>query len=219
MDPAVWGPITWDVLFAVARDAPRSECIALFEHIRYLLPCPHCKKSYASYIERIPPASSITDDDQHNAIRWLWTVKDMVNQHLGKQFLSFGVLKQRCITRTTYCSEWDAIDMCIMFALCVDTDDGARALAQCIPIIRSVVQTKSAAAVHIVNAPEEAISPATLWRHFLDCKITMLKYHDLPMQSRDDLKTQYDLARTPTTTNTTEVKHKSKRSRRRLTFR
>ena len=106
MDPNVWGPPFWDLLFTCCFNCPTScqtDLIHLFWLIEYIMPCSHCRRSYAMYRKDLKPSSIITKDNQISASQWLWTMHDMVNQKLGKICISFEKLKKRhnsyqCVT-------------------------------------------------------------------------------------------------------------------------
>lgn len=96
IDPNVWGPPLWDLLFSlIFRSDEKS--VADLQHIFVLLekvmPCSHCRRSYALYRKQLRPTSVVTDTD--SAALWLWTIHDMVNQKLGKICISYDKLVKR----------------------------------------------------------------------------------------------------------------------------
>ena len=90
MDPNLWGPACWRLMFAATFKLPRARCLALFDALRYLLPCVHCRRSYRHYLERFPPELAINASPEA-AARFAWVVKDSVNGKLGASALPFSV--------------------------------------------------------------------------------------------------------------------------------
>ena len=98
MDPNVWGPPLWDLLFTLAFRVPaakREALVKLFVSLEKVIPCQHCRRSYTMYAKQIRPAAVITPDVQDSAAMWLWTIHDMVNQKLGKIAISFDKIQKR----------------------------------------------------------------------------------------------------------------------------
>lgn len=98
MDPNVWGPPLWDMLFSISFHAP-AESYPDLQHIFVLLekvmPCSHCRRSYSMYRKQLKPTTCIRKTDPSSAPIWLWTIHDMVNQKLGKICISFDKLQKR----------------------------------------------------------------------------------------------------------------------------
>ena len=55
MNAAIWGTKMWDTLFTGALYLSPAESVDMFTILTHVLPCTHCRRSYAHYIERHPP--------------------------------------------------------------------------------------------------------------------------------------------------------------------
>lgn len=116
-DPNVWGPPLWDTLFTFCfHTGPGSlpDIRFIFNLLDSLLPCPHCRRSYALYRKKVNSISSIQEEEDDAAAKWLWTIHDLVNQKLGKICISFEALKRRHHVMQMLTS-----DMIILNLLCV----------------------------------------------------------------------------------------------------
>jgi hypothetical protein len=98
MDPLIWGPPVWTWLTSMAfrcyDESNRQDVLCILTSLSECLPCPHCRVSYASYCERIVP-TVVIDGNQDSALKWVWTIHDMVNQKLGKPCLAYSKLTRR----------------------------------------------------------------------------------------------------------------------------
>lgn len=95
MDPDVWGPPLWDLLFTVAfQSRDRARVVTLFGLLEKVIPCRACRRSYAQCLQ-CHAMSHIREGRPDSAAIWLWTIHDMVNQKLGKTAISFEKVKKR----------------------------------------------------------------------------------------------------------------------------
>ena len=118
MDPNVWGPPMWDMLFTLAFKTPQTEVEKLqtiFALLEKVIPCQHCRRSYTLYRKQVRPTISIRSGEIDSAAMWLWTIHDMVNQKLGKICIDFDKLKKRHLTFSQLTNDWSMLDLfCIM---------------------------------------------------------------------------------------------------------
>ena len=89
--PRSWGPPLWNFLFVYAFRASTDKEVRTFRQIcallRRTLPCDDCRSSYNEiYAAEPPPAAN----QRQACARWLWRVKDCVNQKLEKPFVPFS---------------------------------------------------------------------------------------------------------------------------------
>lgn len=77
VNPHVWGPVAWQILFATLRDcdkiAKRRKWSTMLENFIKLLPCPKCRNHAATYL-RTTPLPSVDDA----GFDWLWKFKTAV---------------------------------------------------------------------------------------------------------------------------------------------
>lgn len=98
MDPAIWGPPLWDILFTCAIKIRTVDDQILFtrviQHVRWLLPCANCRTSFNAYLDQYPLPCT-PSCDLKVATRWLWCCKDSVNQKLKKPYRTYKEAMRR----------------------------------------------------------------------------------------------------------------------------
>lgn len=103
MNPAIWGPIVWNILTDIARHADlthtREFIIEFVKILGQLLPCKYCRESYAQYTTSIPIDKFM--EKGGTAVAWVWQIHNMVNRKLNKPDLPFFIFEQR-IEAVTY---------------------------------------------------------------------------------------------------------------------
>ena len=98
IDPNIWGPPMWNMLFTFAfalREDSLVPLQRLFLLLEHLLPCAECRRSYIVFRARLDPGALITLSDSNSAAKWLWSIHDMVNQKLGKLAIGYEQLETR----------------------------------------------------------------------------------------------------------------------------
>ena len=107
MNPYLWGPALWQALFACAWNANNDQGVLLHrllaELLPLLIPCEKCRahfhKKQPIVLKNMAKATKMTTpprpDAPERAFRWLWHLKDQVNQTLGTRSISMDDLTQR----------------------------------------------------------------------------------------------------------------------------
>lgn len=115
MDPNIWGPCVWSILFFISSKTDLSKnysyIIKLYTDIQRMLPCSHCRRHYATYILQLPPNKNVKSNEKESAVEWLWTIHDMVNQNLGKYCMDYEKVIKRMNFMTSVISDTDIVDM------------------------------------------------------------------------------------------------------------
>jgi hypothetical protein len=118
MDPNIWGPCVWSILFFISTKVDLNNnydsLIRLYNDIKSLLPCSHCRRHYSTYILQLPPNVNIKADKENSAVEWLWTIHDMVNQNLGKYCMNYEKVIKRMKFMTSVISDTDIVDMIVL---------------------------------------------------------------------------------------------------------
>lgn len=117
MDPNVWGPVTWDVLFTLSLRCASThfaELSTLYRLLEHVLPCPSCRRSYI-VTRKALVAPTAADPD--SCVRWLWSVHDVVNQKLGKVCITLDALRLKHATLSPIVSDGNILDVLVVFAL------------------------------------------------------------------------------------------------------
>lgn len=112
IDPGVWGPPLWDMLFCFAYKLPPHIASDALHNIAKLLekvlPCQHCRRSYILHAKQY---KFNTD----NPAQWLWTIHDMVNQNLGKNCITYDKVQDKHQLFTCMTHPLNVVDLlCIM---------------------------------------------------------------------------------------------------------
>lgn len=188
MDPAVWGPACWRLVFTASFKLPKARCVQMFDALRYVLPCTHCRKSYRMYLQRLPPEVGI---DATSAAKYAWTVKDYVNGKLGTSPLAFSVLCARHEVFTAPVSRMDVVDLLCCMAMQVEDDAQVGAYETFAGVMGDLVAAcGERLAVHLpLDAKFQ--SPATLWLHAMKVKNALCAEVGQPTLTREGMVTRY----------------------------
>lgn len=92
IDPAIWGPVFWDMLFDAAhlamdptvREKHMDDFVAFFTKAQLFFPCIGCRKHYEAYLDQCCEPLSCADLGQE----FLFPLKNSVNRKLGRPELS-----------------------------------------------------------------------------------------------------------------------------------
>ena len=123
IDPNVWGPMTWDLLFFIAfhydnNDKTQYKKLQqLFHLLETMLPCSHCRRHYALNKKEVPPLTTIKKGDPDSAPAWLWILKDMNHQVLGKVCIDYMTLKKKHKGLTCIVSDLNMMDTILFMFL------------------------------------------------------------------------------------------------------
>lgn len=91
-----WGPAAWDMLFNIALNVDLTKdhtkdaaSIRFFNGLGLMLPCQYCVDYYAIILKQMPIENVIgasrKKDDPYACFRWLYLVKNKVNEKLIRQ--------------------------------------------------------------------------------------------------------------------------------------
>lgn len=92
-----WGPPAWKFLFSMvagtfpvkvdstnkAHSKIVSSFHSMFKSLENTLPCIYCRESYKIFLKELP--MSEFSDSRKNMMKWLYLIRDRVNQKLMKQ--------------------------------------------------------------------------------------------------------------------------------------
>tara|TARA_A100001015_G_scaffold23936_1_gene27072 strand:+ start:2371 stop:2934 length:564 start_codon:yes stop_codon:yes gene_type:complete len=96
MDPELWGPPIWSLLFSISFRAKTENILDISEALKLLeklIPCPSCKAHYIvnrKKWDRLFPHINLT-----NIKKWLWNMKNDVNRLTHKKSITFSELEKR----------------------------------------------------------------------------------------------------------------------------
>lgn len=152
----------WDTLFMGAFRLDPKATVAALQDMAHVVPCVHCRRSYAHYVERNPPAAC--GESEEDVARWLWAVHDLVNIKLNKRAtcIPFSIVQTRHAVFTTWCSPFDPIDLLALIALQVETAEQAEAYHRLAPYFQSISVLCGAPKVSTAAPPCAA---KDLWKH------------------------------------------------------
>ena len=210
MDPNIWGPKVWDVLFSCAFEMPKERSHEFFTEMKHLIPCIHCLRSYVHFCTRLDPMLCI-NEDKDSAAKWLWTIHDMVNQKLNKPCIPFSTLVNRRKTFTSYTAVYDVMDVCMLLAIQAKTPEATSALAKILVDFKYAINPKKFRPF-LTAAPPQSIDPDKLWCHILACKNNLHMHLEEPIVTHEAAILQYSHSQLPANAS---VKPLSSRRRRR----
>lgn len=197
MDPSVWGVHFWDVLVCAAVELPPARSRRLFELMREVLPCKHCRSSYRTFLQKFDPANVIVDGDSASALRFVWTIHDYVNQKLGHRSMAFSLLKARTATFTQCASAADVVDALALMALQVETQEECEAYAEAAAVLCELASRLDEQPSCWVHVGPDIRSPQFIWVHALGCRNALHASRGKPSMSRDAFLAQYKNGRAP----------------------
>lgn len=115
----------WDMLFVLAfrMDETRGpEALADFSQLcrdlEHALPCDACKQSYGKFLARVPPSFEKRSD----VSKWLWTVKDMVNQKLNRPYVPYATVRDKYARFRTLVGDSTPLELVL---LCMQHNDAS----------------------------------------------------------------------------------------------
>lgn len=99
VQPALWGPAAWQMLFACTWNCPDhliSDLRRLVEITGALLPCLKCRQHFARHVVRVDRRTA-RPVHPRDMLFWLWCLKDEVNRELRRPSIRYDDLTQRFI--------------------------------------------------------------------------------------------------------------------------
>lgn len=203
IDPNVWGPVFWDMLFTFSFRCDPVLCkdhfIALFRILGNVLPCHHCRKSYSNHLSKID-TTNITDESE-SASNWLWRMHDIVNAKLGKICISYDKLSKKHLSLTLITHDFHLFDM-FAFMTLASSEENRSFVIQAISIISilaSNVNQSSSPTIQydiptILDHMDE-FSNTDLWQSLYELKQRLYqKYGMPPINNIDEFSNQYENA-------------------------
>ena len=121
MDPNIWGPKLWNIVFDICwglrsskQSLEHSQSIKLFfTSLKYLLPCKYCRESYVRFFDELqgpPPCSD-------KALEWAYNLRNKVNDKLKKHDRpTFDKVQRRMKTYHSLASQHDVLDVLFIMA-------------------------------------------------------------------------------------------------------
>lgn len=203
IDPNVWGPAFWDMLFTFAFRCDPSLCkdhfVALYRILGNVLPCHHCRKSYSNQLSKID-TTTITDEPE-SASNWLWRMHDIVNAKLGKICISYDKLLKKHSSLTLITHDFYIFDMFAFMAL-ASSEENRPFVIQAISIISRLASNANQSSTstiqyHIPTILEhiDEFSDSNLWQSLYELKQRLhQKYGIPPINSIDEFSNKYQCA-------------------------
>lgn len=188
-DPIVWGPTFWSVFLLAADRLATGDFHTLSALFGHLLPCVHCRTSYAEYLARLAPELSVRD--RESALLYVWSVKDLVSEKLGQPALPRSKLTARVCALTQYAGANDVLDVLGLAALSVGAgeEERRRAFFEAAPLLcRLCAEVDEGPRV----APDAASEPAA---HALACRNALQRARGLRPWTLEGMRRQYEHAR------------------------
>lgn len=191
MNPNVWGPACWDLLFYITFHVDLKQNIShiqtLFHLLEILLPCSHCRRHYALYKKQVPPTTNIKKDQAESAAQWLWIIHDMVNQNLGKICIDYSSLKKKHSSFTCLVSDLTIFDSLLFMWL---SSKHKKKTVEGIQII--ILLLKSIRSFKVCECFD--IHEEWSWKDIVRNKNKLLVHYGMREQTLDEIYIQYQHA-------------------------
>jgi hypothetical protein len=203
IDPNVWGPAFWDMLFSFSFRCDPSLCkdhfVALYRILGNVLPCHHCRKSYLHQLSKIDTAT-ITSEPE-SASDWLWRMHDIVNAKLGKICISYDKLFKKHSSLTLISHDLHIFDMFAFMAL-ASSEENRPFVIQAISIISRLASNANQSSTstiqyHIPTILDhmDEFSVSNLWQSLYELKQRLHQKYGIPLiNSIDEFSNQYQSA-------------------------
>ncbi len=120
VEPTLWGPSTWQMLFMCTWNAPphqMARLIRLVECIGELLPCDKCRRHFAANRTKVNRRAGKIPIDTKGMLFWLYCLKDEINKSLRKTSISYDELMNRCIFHGAVVDDVMIADTLVIFAI------------------------------------------------------------------------------------------------------
>ena len=134
MNPNVWGPTCWKLMFSAAFKLPPPRVVAMLLAHKHLLPCVHCRKSFCMYLDALPPSLGIDASSPESAAKFVWAIKDKVNSKIGQRALPYSQLCMKYKAFAQPFSRMDVVDLLCCMALQVESDEQVVAYVQLVGV-------------------------------------------------------------------------------------
>ena len=202
MDPQLWGPAMWQVLYGCSFELENQQMIGLILTLEHILPCTHCKKSISAYLRTLPPTLGI-DNSKHSSARFIWAIKDRVNRKLGtKTMLPFSAHCARHEVFPQPVSSMTIVDLLCCISVQIEKQEEVEAYMAFVDSMDALVRAYGQKLNLYTPIADKYASPATLWLHSLQCKNTLCTALGRPTLSREDMLRIYRRDSEPKTTST-----------------
>jgi uncharacterized protein YbaR (Trm112 family) len=101
MDITIWGPGLWELIHTVTynystttmTETKKKQYINFFTKLGDILPCPHCKEHYVSYLNKYPIQNNINSYD--SITKWVNNLHNIVNSKLKKKVYTLNESKAK----------------------------------------------------------------------------------------------------------------------------
>lgn len=125
--PSLWGPATWQLLFACAWSCPADRVDALrrvaMELVPTLLPCDRCREHARRNLARATPRDPRTARD---VFRWLHSLKREIARVERTTSLTLDEVTRRWMFTGAYVDDVAVADCLVLFAIAAEDLDGGR---------------------------------------------------------------------------------------------
>tara|TARA_B110000008_G_C16907554_1_gene539299 strand:+ start:197 stop:811 length:615 start_codon:yes stop_codon:yes gene_type:complete len=190
MDPNVWGPQFWDLLFYISFHTNLKENVLdihmLFGLLENILPCSQCRRHYAIYRKEVSPLTYIKREKEDSASKWLWTIHDMVNQNLGKICIDYDTVLKKHKSHTCIVSDFDILDATLFIWFSTTKKEKAvKGIRLIINLLKQIMPFK------ICDILQNKIDEKKTIHNWFDNKNELLKYYEYPLQTFEQFQHQY----------------------------
>lgn len=198
MSTFLWGPLFWALMHDVAvitdkhwhssSPAAREELLSFWSHLRDVLPCKWCRKSYRKFYSLDPPTYPV--------VNWVWALHNKVNTKLEKPLFELDKFKRKTHVYSSFSNVnmlWDIHFILALNYEPVKKKQGYRGWLKCISNLVPYLVHDCGYEASSVNAFVNK-TDKSLFTTALTSKLTLLKWlgqHRDPAKSLDYFVIKY----------------------------
>lgn len=187
MDPNVWGPPMWDLLFTLCFKCDAPTCsetlIGVLDALEVILPCPDCRRSYKKHRQMLQSTSS----QEMPIAKWLWKIHDMVNAKLGKICISFERLEARHKSMTCLTNDFAIVDLFAIASMSADASATRDAFAKVLGLLAQINECDNA----YFRLPQMWTETGSFWGSLHATKVALYESHGMRPQTLEAFEAQY----------------------------
>ena len=121
MNPTLWGPAMWRMLFACAWHCdrerfPQLETLVMVQ-VPLLLPCDKCRRHFLTRRVTVNRRARGVPTTPEHMFRWLYHLKDLINRELHIRSLTLDELTQRYVLHAGRVDDVDLADTLVLVAI------------------------------------------------------------------------------------------------------
>jgi hypothetical protein len=180
----------WLFMFEAGRRLPRDEVVTIFTELAVVLPCVRCRVAYNRKLLQTP-LSQI--HDAASAVKWVWIVKNSVNEATSRSSTSLAVIEARLNVFTQTVSAHDVLDCLAFLAFGLETPAQAHSYVRIATPVCHLASMLEQRDLALPSPKPVHATPHNAWLHALECRNELRRARREPLQTRDEFRQQFGI--------------------------